>query len=173
MNFEEIFQKRDIEQLKPQLVLGNFYLITAGDETKYNIMTGSHPGFNIFLHKNCFSVFVADTRYTLELVRQYGKFSVAFFDKADLDVVKTMGFRSGRDTDKVKELPYVRVTTPNGNISYANARLVVDLQLLSTTTIKPEDLVDQEDASKLADKKGPYAYNTLVVGEIVDIFERV
>lgn len=166
MSFENIFKASDMDAVKSHIALGQFYLITAGEPDDYNIMCGSTPGFNIFLHKNCFSLLVAETRYTLEYIKSRKSYTVSFFDSEDAQVVKTMGFQSGRGTEKVKELPFETIVTPSGNIAYKNAKLVLDLKLLALTQLTPENIMVEAEAAKFAEKKGFYSYNNLCIGEI-------
>lgn len=173
MSFEELFRKTDLEKVKQNVALGNFYLIAAGKIGDYNLMCGSTPGFNVFLHKNCFSLFIAENRYTLEYIKKHKSYTVGFFDTSDLGAIKAMGFASGRESNKVKEFAFEMLSTPNGSVACKNAKLVLDLKLVALTQLAAENIVDEQDAAKFAEKKGFYAYNNLAIGEIVSAYEKI
>lgn len=127
-NFRKI-SPNDIPGNLIKLVGGDWMLITAGNDTKFNSMTASWGGFGVW-NKPVAFILVMPTRYTYEFLEREEYYTLTFFDdNAEGGKYRKMmkdifGTKSGRDTDKVKEAGLTPLFLPNG-ITYQEARLVV------------------------------------------------
>lgn len=112
-----------------KLVGGEWMLITAGSESKFNSMTASWGGFGVW-NKPVAFILVMPTRYTYEFLEREDYYTLTFFDdNAENGRYRALmrdlfGKKSGRDTDKVKESGLTPLFLPNG-ITYQEARIVV------------------------------------------------
>lgn len=79
-------------------------LLTAGDEKKFNSMTISWGSFGVLWFKNTITVYVRPERYTLEFLKKQKYFTVSFYDEKNKKDLQILGTKSGRDTNKMKEI---------------------------------------------------------------------
>jgi flavin reductase (DIM6/NTAB) family NADH-FMN oxidoreductase RutF len=85
--------------------------------------------------------------------------------------VMFFGSKSGRDTDKMKEITLTPVQTPDGNTTYKEARLILECKLTELTTVNPDDFYTQEGKDFVVGAyKETNAYHKLVFGEITNVW---
>lgn len=80
-------------------------LLTTGNGHTLNTMTIGWGSIGIEWGKPVFTAYVRDSRYTRELLDQYGEFTVNIpLGKADKTTISLCGTKSGREVDKIREL---------------------------------------------------------------------
>lgn len=107
-------------------------LLCVGDKDKHNAMTiGWGAMGNVWNNDvNTMTVYVAPARYTKEFMEKYKYFTVMSFDEKDKDILAYMGSRSGRDTDKAKDLGLHVAYTENGAPYYLEAKEVFECEII-------------------------------------------
>jgi hypothetical protein len=82
-----------------------------------------------------------------------------------------LGSKSGRDSEKMKEVELTGVQTPSGDMSFKEARLIIECKLTALITANPNDFYTQEvkDAINEAYKEAN-VYRKLVFGEITRVW---
>ena len=84
-----------------------------------------------------------------------------------------LGTKSGRDSDKMKEVKLTAIETLLGNIAFEEARLIIECNLLQISTITAEDFYTEEAKAYLAEAyKDPGEIRQYVFGEISRVWER-
>lgn len=78
-------------------------LLTAGTANNFNSLTIMYGAVGMIWSKNAYFAFIKPERYTWEFVKNNDYFTVTYFPKAYNGIHKIFGYKSGRDTDKVKE----------------------------------------------------------------------
>ena len=78
-------------------------LLTAGTANNFNSLTIMYGAIGMIWSKNVYFAFIKPERYTWEFVKNNDYFTVAYFPKEYNGIHKIFGYKSGRDTDKVKE----------------------------------------------------------------------
>lgn len=174
MNFDELFVKISPEEMTDNvfnLVGKDFTVITAGDESHYNSMTASWGGVGILFSKPVTWCFLRSNRYTLEVMKNKETYTMSYFPEEYKDQVMLFGSKSGRDTDKMKETTLTTVVTPNGNMSYKEAKLIIECKMTELTTVSPGDFYTQEGKDFITEAhKETNDYHKLVFGDIVNIW---
>jgi flavin reductase (DIM6/NTAB) family NADH-FMN oxidoreductase RutF len=174
--FEELFQPIETTELTDnvfKLVGKDFTVITAGDSVSFNSMTASWGGQGILFEKPVTWCFLRASRYTLELMRKETVYTMSYFDDKYKEQVLFFGSKTGRNTDKMKEITLTHVLTPSGNSSYKEAHLIFECKLTEITTVSPDDFYAQADKDFVIEGyKDAKAYHKLVFGEITKIWER-
>lgn len=117
-------------------------LVTAGSAEKFNMMTASWGGTGVLWAKPVAFVFIRPERYTYEFIEKGDTLTLSFLGEENKAVHKICGSKSGRDTDKVAETGLKPFTTPDGNIAYEQARLVLECKKLYADMIRPEQFLD-------------------------------
>ncbi len=119
-------------------------LVTAGTPDKFNAMTASWGGVGVLWGKPVAFVFIRPERYTYEFIERGDHLTLSFLGEAHRDILKTCGTLSGRDTDKVAATGLEPVFTPEGNVSFRQARLTLECRKLYADDIRPERFTDPE-----------------------------
>lgn len=174
MNFDQLF-----EQISPEEICDNvftlvgkiFPVITAGKEKHYNSMTASGGGLGIFLRKPTTWCVLRADRYTLEMIQKEQTYTMSYFPNEYKEQILFLGSKSGRDSNKMKEVKLTSVQTPSRDMSFKEARLIIECKLTSITTPNPDDFYSQEakDYIKEAYKQAS-DYRKLVFGEITHVW---
>jgi flavin reductase (DIM6/NTAB) family NADH-FMN oxidoreductase RutF len=174
MSFDELFTGISPEEITDnvfKLVGKDFTVITAGKESRFNSMTASWGGVGILFNKPVTWCFLRANRYTLELIKKEETYTMSYFPDEYKDQVLFFGSKSGRDTDKMKESTLTPVPTPAGNLTYKEARLILECKLVELTTVNPDDFYNQEARDFIT---GGYEeakeYHKLVLGEITNVW---
>jgi len=81
--------------------------------------------------------------------------------------------KSGRDSEKMKEVELTSLETPSGNMAFKEARLIFECKLTSITTAVPDDFYTEE-AKRYIDEayKEANVYRKLVFGEITYVWTK-
>ncbi|MGB7568129.1 MAG: hypothetical protein WBM07_09725, partial [Chitinivibrionales bacterium] len=84
-----------------------------------------------------------------------------------------LGSKSGRDSEKMAEVELTSVQTPSGNMSFKEARVIIECRLTQITTANPNDFYTQE-TKDFVDKayKEANLYRKMVFGEITHLWEK-
>ncbi|MDD6349223.1 flavin reductase family protein [Intestinibaculum porci] len=86
-------------------VFHNFFpgnaLVTAGNLEDYNTMTIGWGALGSIWGKDAVTIYVRDSRYTLEYLRKCDYFTIDFFENEHKKDLAILGNKSGRDGDKV------------------------------------------------------------------------
>lgn len=147
--------------------------ITAVKDSMPNSMTASFGGWGILFGKPVVWCFLRANRYTLELIRESKAFTVTYFDEQYKDQLLLFGSKSGRNSNKMKETRLTFLKTPDGNVSYKEARLVLECKLINITSVRPEDFHAEEAKQFILNGYNDAKdYHKFVFGEITHVWIR-
>ena len=118
-------------------------LVTAGTEDNFNTMTASWGGIGILWGMPVAFIFIRPERYTYEFIEAGETLTLSFLGEEHKSVHSVCGSKSGRTTDKVAETGLVPHITPKGNITFQQARLVLECRKLYADFIDPENFIDK------------------------------
>ncbi len=174
MNFDQLFK-----QISPEKICDNvftlvgkvFPVITAGKEDHYNSMTASGGGFGMLFMKPTTWCILKGNRYTLELIQKEQTYTMSYFPNEYKKQILFLGSKTGRDSEKMKEVELTSVQTPSGEMSFKEARLIIECKLTQITTANPDDFYSREDIDAIneAYKEGN-VYRKYVFGEITCVW---
>jgi flavin reductase (DIM6/NTAB) family NADH-FMN oxidoreductase RutF len=139
--------------------------VTAGTEEDYNTMLIGWGALGTIWAKSAATIYIRDSRYTLEYLEKNDYFTISFFDdhKKDLHI---LGTKSGRDGDKVAETSLTPVPVEH-SMTFKEAKYTLlckklYLQKLDEKAM-PEDVV-----------KGCYSngdMHNMIIGEVVKVIK--
>jgi flavin reductase (DIM6/NTAB) family NADH-FMN oxidoreductase RutF len=174
MSFDELFDSISPEEIIDnvfKLVGKDYTVITAGHFPEHNSMTASWGGFGILFEKPTTWCFLRASRYTLELIKQEQTYTMSYFPDEYKEQVLFFGSKTGKNTDKMKETTLTAVQTPSGNLTYKEARLIIECKLTELTTVNPNDFYTEFGKTFI---EGAYdevkEYHKLVFGEITKVW---
>jgi flavin reductase (DIM6/NTAB) family NADH-FMN oxidoreductase RutF len=174
--FDELFTAIDAAAIGESvftLVGRDHTVITAGTADHYNSMVAGWGGFGIQFEKPTTWCMLRAGRYTLELIRREGTYTMAYFDDNFREQILQFGLSSGRDSDKMRTTPLTAVRTPGGNMAWKEAKLILECRLTELTTVSPDDFTDlssRDFVTGAYDETGEY--HKLVFGEITAVWAR-
>ena len=174
MDFEQLFKKISPEEISDDVftLFGKvFPVITAGKANKYNSMTGSGGGFGLLFRKPTTWCLIRSDRYTLELIQKEQSYTMSYFPDEYMEQIIFLGSKSGRDSEKMKEIELASVQTPSGDMSFKEAGLIIECKLTQITTPNPDDFYSQEAKDYLNEAyKDESDYRKYVFGEITNVW---
>ena len=113
---------KEINENAVKLISDEWMLITAGDESGYNMMTASWGFLGEMWSKDSVVIAVRPQRYTMDFIDKNDYFTLSFYgDRRDIHTV--CGRQSGRDVDKTALTGLTPVFSDN-TVYFDEARLV-------------------------------------------------
>jgi len=176
-SFSELFNEiepKDIPEDVFTLIGKDFAVLTAGKPSHYNSMVAGWGGWGILFSKPTTFLMLRSNRYTLELMRKEQSYTMAFFDFEYKDDIMEFGKQSGRDSDaKMRNTRLTAVETPEGNMSFKEAKLIIECKLVQVTTVSPDDYYTEDSKKFVVDAQAETKdYHKLVFGEITKVWIR-
>lgn len=175
-SFEELFKQVEPADTKNYVIRlmteEDNTVITAGTDSLYNSMVASW-GIWRYFETPTTSCFLGSKRYTLELMKKHQTYTMSFFPEEYKEDVMAFGYKSGRNSNKMKESKLTYVKTPSGNITYKEAKIVIECKLFEITTVSPNDFYTQQ-AKNLEEEayKKDNDYHKIVFGSITNVWVR-
>ena len=176
-SFSDLFEAVDVKGMPEnvfKLIGEDFAVLTAGDSSRYNSMVAGWGGWGIIFGKPSTFLMLRSNRYTLELMRKERKYTMAFFDEEYKGDVMEFGKQSGRDSDaKMKNTKLTAAQTPAGNMTFKEAKLIIECKLVQVTTVSPDDFYTEESKKFVTDAYAEVkGYHKVVFGEITGVWVR-
>ncbi|MDR2917208.1 MAG: flavin reductase [Tannerella sp.] len=175
-SFDELFKSIEAKNMPGDvftLVGSDYTVITAGNPSLYNSMVAGWGGMGILFNKPATWCMLRANRYTLEVMRNEKTYTMSYFDDTYKDDIMLFGTKSGRDSDKMKESKLSSVQTPSGNMTYKEAKLIIECKLTEVTTVSPNDFYSEEGRQFVVDAYEEVKdYHKIVFGEITNVWVR-
>lgn len=148
-------------------------VVTSGTLDSFNSMVVGDGALGNMGGKFTTILGLRGNRYTLEYILDKKTYTLSFFDEQFREDFMLFGKTSGRDSQKMKETKLTAVTTPDGNVAYKEARLVIECKLAQTHTVNLDE-VYAEDNKKFYDDafKSVGSYHKIVIGDITHVWVR-
>jgi flavin reductase (DIM6/NTAB) family NADH-FMN oxidoreductase RutF len=174
MSFDQLFKQISPEEISDNvftLVGKDFTVITAGKADHFNSMIGSGGGLGmLFMKPTTWCILRAD-RYTLELIQKVQTYTMSYFSNEFKERMLFLGSKSGRDSEKMKEVELTSVQTPSGDMSFKEARLILECKLTALTVANPDDFYTQETKDYINEAyQEANVYRKLAFGEITRVW---
>ncbi len=173
-SFDELFQSIEPAEIPGDvftLIGKDFTVITAGIPEHYNSMVASWGGWGILFNKPATWCFLRASRYTLELMRKDDGYTMSYFEEDYKDDFMPFGEQTGRNGNKMQESKLTAVETPEGNMAFKEAKLIIECKMVQETTISPDDFKTDEGRKFVIDAHIEVGeYHKLVFGEITKVW---
>ena len=176
MHFDQLFKQISPEEIGDSynvftLVGKDFFAITAGKEDQYNSMIGSGGGLGLLFKKPTTWCTLRADRFTLEMILKEQTYTMSYFPEEYKKQMLFLGSKSGRNSEKMKEVELTSVQTPSGDMSFREARLIIECKLTEITTPNPNDFYTQETKDYINEAyKEANHYRKYVFGEITHVW---
>lgn len=140
-----------MKQLEISSLTENFFeaigkewmLVTAGNPSNFNTMTASWGGVGILWNKPVAFVFIRPERYTDTFVMESDELTLTFLGAENRGVHAICGKKSGRDIDKIEAAGLKPIFTPEGHISFEQARLTLACKKLYMSELTADSFIDK------------------------------
>lgn len=163
------FRKLDPKQIPGNIIkmlTDDWMLITAGNNTKFNMMTASWGGLGTLYGKPVTFCFINPARYTYQLMESGDTYTLSFYTEAYREALRYCGSSSGKDTDKVKGSGLTPISMPSGSKSFSEAWLIIECKKLVSQQIQWESVNDE----KIRDEWSKSQFHKMYVGEILNVW---
>ena len=174
MDFNLLFKKISAENMNDNvftLVGNDFFTATAGKRDHYNSMVASGGGFGVLFKKPVSWCIFRSDRYTLEMIQKEHTYTLSYFSDEYREQMMFLGSKSGRYSRKMKETELTGIETPSKNMSFEEARLIFECNLIQITTPDPDDFYSQEVKNYINEAyKKSSDHRKFVIGEITNIW---
>ncbi len=176
MDFDQLFKQISPEEICDifnvfTLVGKEFYAITSGKKNNSNSMIGSGGGLGLLFKKPTTWCLLRQDRYTLEMIQKEQTYTLSYFPNEYKEQMLFLGSKSGRNSEKMKEVELTSIQTPSGDMSFKEARLIIECKLTAITTPNPSDFYSQESRDYIDEAyKDANEYRKLVFGEITYVW---
>lgn len=144
----------------------DWMLITAGNDTEFNMMTASWGGLGYLFSKPAAFCFINPTRHTYPLMEKYEYYTLTFYTEAYREVLQYCGSNSGRDKDKVKETGLTPITMPSGSKAFSEAWMIIECRKLISQPLSQEAISNEEVRKDWIGKQ----INKMFIGEIINVW---
>jgi len=162
---KETFKEIKFSSIKEnalKLIGDDWMLLTAGNMSRYNMMTASWGALGVLWNRDVCICFIRPGRHTYTFVEKADHFTVCFFDEKFRDTLNFLGTKSGRDMDKMKDSGLTPAESGAGSVYFTQARLVLECRKLYFQDINPGQFLDPG-----IDKNYPARdYHRMYIGEI-------
>ena len=135
-----------INELRIDEMIKDGCLLTSGSINDFNTMTIGWGMIGTIWRKKTFIVYVKPTRYTYNYMENNDYFTVTFFKEKYKEEMVYLGTKSGRDTNKVKDVNFHPLEIDNG-VTFKEAYCTILCKKYYYTVIDknniPEEAVDR------------------------------
>ncbi len=166
--FQQVNPK-EINENAIQLFGDKWTLVTAGDSSSFNTMTASWGTMGTLWNKPVVFIFIRPQRYTFEFTEKNSGFTLSFFKEEYREALQICGTTSGRDVNKVEKAGITPYSTPNGNVAFEEAYLVLECKKLYADFLDPKAFLDTTIVSKIYPESD---FHKVYVAEIVGAWEK-
>ncbi|MDR0661663.1 MAG: flavin reductase [Prevotellaceae bacterium] len=174
--FDELFtsiKPTEITDNVFKLVGEDYTVITGGKADNYNSMTANFGGWGRLFDYPVTWCFLRANRYTLEYIKEKKTYTMSYFTDQYKDEVLFFGSQSGRGTDKMNNHALTMVETPLGNITYKEARFILECEVIEITTVNPNDFFSERGKQFVVEAYAEAKdYHKLVFGKIANVWIR-
>ncbi len=139
-------------------------LLTAGNEGNFNTMTISWGGLGTIWNKPVATVYVRTSRYTHDFMDNNEFFTVSFFPEKCKEILVTLGSKSGRDMDKMKDSG-LTPKKAGASVTFEEAETTLVCRKLMRQRLDIEN-IPEDIAGSLYKGDAPH---DMYIGEVVEI----
>ena len=167
MAFKEVLVK-DLRENPFTVLSDEWMLVSAGNESGFNMMTASWGYFGHMWNKNTAVTVLRPQRYTKEFVDKNDCFALSFYG-GDKKIHGVCGSVSGRDTDKAASTGLIPVFS-DGTVYFEQARLVFICKKIYAQRFEPACFIDSSIDGEFYPEKD---YHIAYAGEIIKAYEKI
>lgn len=144
-----------------------WFLVAAGDESGYNMMTASWGFMGEIWGKDIFETVIRHNRYTYGFMEKNELFTISFFDSDKKDILKFCGANSGRNVDKTEKAGVTPFFT-DGTVAFNEASLVFVCRKLYAGDFD----LDKLNADEKDRWYGSDPVHRQYIGEIIKVYSK-
>jgi flavin reductase (DIM6/NTAB) family NADH-FMN oxidoreductase RutF len=147
----------------------DWMLVTAGKLDDFNTMTASWGHLGILWNLPIAIAYIRPQRYTYGFANRYDHYTLSFFTETYRPALQICGTKSGRDCNKVEEAGLTPMETIHGNVTFREARLVLECRKIYQDHLKKEHFLIPEVATKNYPKDD---FHQFYMGQIIQVLSR-
>ncbi len=149
------------------LIGKEWLLVSAAGKEGFNTMTASWGSLGYFFNMNVATIVIRPERYTYQFLEESSHFTLTILQPGYREAQTLLGKLSGRDCDKIAKSGLTSTTTPMGNPTFEQARIVLECRKIYGQDMDKESFVDQSIYEKWYGE-GHGNLHKIYMGEIVN-----
>ncbi|MCC8093977.1 MAG: DUF4468 domain-containing protein [Tannerellaceae bacterium] len=149
-----------------KLLSEDWMLVTAGDETVFNMMTASWGGLGYVLGKPVSYCFIHPARYTYQLIEKSDTYTLTFYTEAYREILQYCGTHSGKSEDKIAASGLTPVSTPEGSKAFKEAWMIIECRKLLSQDLQVDAIHNETVQEEWKDKP----FHKMYIGEIINVW---
>lgn len=153
-----------------RLIGEDWMLITAGKADAYNTMTASWGMMGELWNKHVAAVMIRDSRYTYQFIEKSDTYTLSFFTRDYRPALQLLGSKSGRDGNKVAESGLTPMELQSGDVSFAEARMIIECRKLYAEPFKKDSFTDKSVYEGSYSEEHSTSMHTMYIGKIVNVW---
>jgi flavin reductase (DIM6/NTAB) family NADH-FMN oxidoreductase RutF len=151
------------------LIDRDWMLVTAGHPGDYNTMTAGWGHLGVLWSLPVAIAYIRPVRYTYGFANRYPEYTLSFFTEKYRRALQFCGTHSGRDCDKAAETGLTPLETERGNVTFREARLVLECRKIYEDDLKKKNFL----LPGIARKHYPgNDFHRFYMGEVVNVLAR-
>ncbi len=158
-------EPNELKQSVIDIIGKDWMLVSAASASGVNSMTASWGTIGFFFNKPVAVIGIRPERYTYEFVESATHFTLTILREGLRDALMVMGRNSGRDCDKVAMSGLTPATTPDGNPTFEEAKIVLVCRKIYAQTMGEEGFIDKSLVDQWYDEAHG-GYHKLYMGAI-------
>lgn len=149
-----------------------WFLATAGTPDKFNMLTASWGGIGYLWNRPVAFLFIRPERYTHCFIEANERVTLAFLghDKAMRQAYALCGSKSGRDMNKAEAAGLTPIATPQGNTTFAEARLTIEGRKLFRADMETAHFLDKAVLERWYNDQPGGSFHSIYVIEIEAVY---
>lgn len=153
-------------------MIGNdWMLVTSGNLDSFNMMTASWGFLGFMWGLPSATIFVRPTRYTKEWIEKTHSFTLTLFPDKYKKILSTLGSKSGRDMDKMKDSGLTPIGLPTGDVTYKEATLTIVCRVMYKQPLAEKGFIDPTIMPKWY-PLGADDLHTMYIAQIQAVYQR-
>lgn len=151
-----------------ELISKTWMLVTSGDKNDFNTMTASWGMAGEMWGMNVAECVIRPQRFTHEYIERTNKYTLSFFPENMRKILGVMGTKSGKEIDKMHYPGLNAEELPSGQISFKEAKLIIECEVIYSDAFTPENFKDKTILEKWYDND----LHTRYIGKITHVWVR-
>lgn len=151
------------------LIGKQWMLVGAGTPTEFNFMTANWGNVGFLWNKPVATAFIRPERYTDKFMQKNDCYTLSFFTEKYIQALSFCGKFSGKNVDKVAGSGLTPQFTPEGHLSFKEAKLTLVCKKLYVDTLHKEGFIDTSSLKRWYGEEHGELHK-MYIGEIIHAY---
>ncbi|MDE1161241.1 MAG: flavin reductase [Acidobacteriaceae bacterium] len=152
------------------MISKQWMVVTAGKPDSVNSMVINWGAIGYIWDHPAAFIFVRNSRYTYQFLEREGRFTLSVFPEQFRGAEHILGTKTGRASDKIRESGLTLMQTPSGQMSYKEARLIIECKTMMVQDLDYNKALGGYRDDIGAAYQGNPSHHQMFISEITNIW---